>query len=934
MHHSEDQGRALARISVALVLAASAGCLLIWFAANSAFRKSYVEEMLTDLETDARALSALIEQTSLDHSTEVALRAAARLSPSISHDGIPVDLWLLNESRAIRFPLESARNEQLDLSGTDLLDQSVGAARSLAEIVAGKSRATGVWTGADGVRRLASVEPVPSVGSVLAVTVPMTNLEGRLRAQSAPWTAGMGFIALLVIPLAFALLHTAYGRATRRSLAYAGQLEEVTSAIPAVVFQAVTTPGKPGLRYVFLSEPIGDLFGVTPEEVIKDADVLQRRFHPDDLPLIRRAAAHALDEHVPLHIDHRIIHEDGSIRWLRVLATPRIQDDGDVTWTGVATDITAQKVTELALLRTQAAVDHAGDAVFWINRAGRFVYVNEAACRSLGFSRAALMELSVSDIDPDHPAEGWDELWETVHQHESWESRSRHRAADGRVFPVEIRSNCLDFEGEQIICAYARDVTETMRAQAELEQSEREFRLLADNVPAMFTYIDTNGEYRYANKEYAQRFQLSPEALIGKRYRDVLGDTASDVLEGFVKQVIRGERVQFEIPIRDESLGTRWMSSTYVPSVVEGHVEGFFALTTDITERKELETRLRDLTDHIPGVVYSYDSAPGRARQMLYMSAGMDHLLGVDAAAEAEADFDRFFERFDKADLDRVAGLIDAAERDGSPLDIELRARADTGQLRWLRSVARAVLMDDQTTRWHVALIDVTDRHRAEEALVETNRTLQLLLSELDHRVKNSLSGLLSLIDLSSQQDTDVPQFASAIRQRIAAMAAAHTLLSDSHWLPIELREIVDTLVPAEAPGRITVAGPHVRVPAAQVTALGMVIQELMTNSVKYGSLGAGGVVDVSWQSSQDESEQTIVDLRWRETGAPPLPSEHPPGRLGTRLIQGFVTTDLRGSAELTYPPQGADHHLRLTLGSSHPALTGESAPHGAARKL
>ena len=139
-----------------------------------------------------------------------------------------------------------------------------------------------------------------------------------------------------------------------------------------------------------------------------------------------------------------------------------------------ARDITARKEAERALRLTQFSVDHSADAAFWMGPDAKFIYVNDAACRSLGYSRDELLSLTVHDIDPNFPVERWPEHWEEIKRRGSFSIESHHRTKDGRVFPVELMLNFIEFEGKEYNIALARDISERKQAEKDREQFERE----------------------------------------------------------------------------------------------------------------------------------------------------------------------------------------------------------------------------------------------------------------------------------------------------------------------------------------------------------------------------------------------------------------------------------------------------------------------------
>ncbi|MDB6153359.1 MAG: ATP-binding region, ATPase domain protein [Chthoniobacteraceae bacterium] len=129
-------------------------------------------------------------------------------------------------------------------------------------------------------------------------------------------------------------------------------------------------------------------------------------------------------------------------------------------------DVTERKRIEDDLRQTQLSVERAVDAVWWLDPQARFVYVNEAACKSVGYSREELLKLRLPDIAPASTMEKWPDLWKGSHLKDKFEDE--HRSKDGRTFPVEVTINRITFLDREVACVYSRDITERKRAETEL----------------------------------------------------------------------------------------------------------------------------------------------------------------------------------------------------------------------------------------------------------------------------------------------------------------------------------------------------------------------------------------------------------------------------------------------------------------------------------
>ncbi len=130
--------------------------------------------------------------------------------------------------------------------------------------------------------------------------------------------------------------------------------------------------------------------------------------------------------------------------------------------------------TDKALKVTQLSVDMATTPIFWINPAGRFIYVNKAVCRHLGYTCEEILALGISDIDPNYPMMKRKEFWDDLRSIKKMTIATTHQRRDGTIIPVEVTTNYIEHNGDQYEFAFAMDITE--RKQAE-EQIQRDLRI-------------------------------------------------------------------------------------------------------------------------------------------------------------------------------------------------------------------------------------------------------------------------------------------------------------------------------------------------------------------------------------------------------------------------------------------------------------------------
>ena len=158
---------------------------------------------------------------------------------------------------------------------------------------------------------------------------------------------------------------------------------------------------------VVYSDETCRICGVNPKD-FRTFEDFTALIHPDDAESNLQAVEAALGGKAPYRIEYRIIRADGIVRWLQVRGEVVHDEAGKPErLRGYAQDITDRRLMEETLHLTQFSTDRGADAAFWMESDARFFYVNEQACRSIGYSEQELLTMTVHDIDPNFPREAW-----------------------------------------------------------------------------------------------------------------------------------------------------------------------------------------------------------------------------------------------------------------------------------------------------------------------------------------------------------------------------------------------------------------------------------------------------------------------------------------------------------------------------------------------
>ncbi len=253
------------------------------------------------------------------------------------------------------------------------------------------------------------------------------------------------------------------------------------------------------------------------------------------------------------------------------------------------TDISRSKQATDALRFTQFTLDRFADAAFWVGPDARFVYVNDAACYSVGYSRDELLTMTVHDIDPQFTKEVWPDHWKEVKERHSFSLESVHKHRDGSTFPVEITVNFVEFEGQEFNCAFAHDITARKQAEKNLQESEEKYRAIFESFHDVYYRTNREGEITLISPSVRDQAGYDPEDVLGHPVTDFYADP--DDQEVFMQEIekfgmINDYESKFMAKdgrIIDVSISARLIFGD------DGHVLGFEGVLRNITGRKRTE---------------------------------------------------------------------------------------------------------------------------------------------------------------------------------------------------------------------------------------------------------------------------------------------------------------------------------------------------------
>lgn len=425
---------------------------------------------------------------------------------------------------------------------------------------------------------------------------------------------------------------------------------------------------------------------------------------------------------------------------------------------------------------------------------------------------------------------------------------------------------------------------------------------------------DLNGTILSWNAAAERLFGWPAEEIVGKSIRTLIPDSRQSEEDTIISRISAGEIVENFETWRKHKQGHIIPISVTVSPIrnQRGEIIAASKIARDISDQHEIrrqlaesENRFRLLADNMSQLAWIADASGSiywyNKRWYDYTGTTLEDMRGWGWRKVHHPDH-----------VDNVVKKILGCFQSGEIWEDLFPLRGADGQFRWFLSRARPIFDDDGVlTNWFGTNTDITEQRENEEHV-------KLLLREVNHRAKNMLAVIQSVVSLTAT-NTEAP-FVENIRQRISALAANQDLLSNSGWTGAPVMEVLKsqlsflTRLPTE---RIEIAGKYnpVLEPAAAET-IGLAIHELAVNSTKYGALSSSrGHVRISSNNSGTQAEP-MLRITWQEIDGPEV---SPPQRcgFGTTLILRNPQMALNADVTLDYAPQGVSWDFSMPIATS-----------------
>lgn len=423
------------------------------------------------------------------------------------------------------------------------------------------------------------------------------------------------------------------------------------------------------------------------------------------------------------------------------------------------------------------------------------------------------------------------------------------------------------------------------------------FRTFMEAMEVGAAAFDTDGCLIYANHTLGSIFNCQSQDLLDQGLLDRLSPRAQHALRRLLEQG-KIERASAEVHL---SLEAESKSFLLIAAPLELGTSTGIALTlTDVSDREQAAAAME--SERLANAIIA------SANEAVIVCNSQAIVTHVNSAGLRICNHDPVGKPFEDAIALTIAGAAGLASGSdivlmaigGTPVQgLEATVKADSTDVTdVLVSAAPLTISADRIHGCVVTLINLSNRKSVE-------RQQNLLMGELDHRVKNTLAMVLAISARTAANENTIAGFQKSFSGRIQALAATHNLLSSASWENLSIEEIlraeVEPYVPLSS-HRVTIEGLDRKVDAQKAVSLGLIFHELTTNAVKYGALSSSSG-RLSVRSLGLSDDEAALKVRWEESGGPVVV---PPTRsgFGKTLISRSLGSGA-GGAVLDFRPEG-----------------------------
>ncbi len=375
------------------------------------------------------------------------------------------------------------------------------------------------------------------------------------------------------------------------------QLRGLSDSLPNSFLYQYTLDGDIP-RFIYLSSGIERINGVKAELVMQDAMLLLEQIDPEQRQAYADAQAISQQELVDFVMDLRMLRADGEWRWLQARSHPSKNQNGQVVWEGIATDVTDQHLFESEINRLAQAIEQNPSGILICDTQGTLEYLNEACSRICGYRFSDVYDGKLTPqkiLFPEMNDAEYEAMLAQVMGGKSWTGTLNNRSKNGKTFWEEVTATPIyDNNGNvSSLLFLIMDITMRKQADALLAANESRFRDLFENSPVAYQALDFDGRCTHVNQCLCDMLGYDAEDIIGKSFDEFWVDHLKSHFQPKFDEFKSSGLVAMELSIKkkDGQIIDVLMNGR-IQHDIEGHFVRSHCVFADISERKQMETEM------------------------------------------------------------------------------------------------------------------------------------------------------------------------------------------------------------------------------------------------------------------------------------------------------------------------------------------------------
>jgi len=641
----------------------------------------------------------------------------------------------------------------------------------------------------------------------------------------------------------------------------------------SVIYQLVISPdGK--RKFTYISDSVIKLYGITPEEVKKDASLLYSRIYKDDYDRFMLEQRKAIKNSSKFKIEVRMVDCNGNIRWSLFISSPKLMNDGSILSDGIETVINERKNidSELQFYNSMFEKNQAIKLLVDPDTL-KIVDANTFACKFYGYTHDELLSMKVSKINT-LPLEEIKKEMELAKKEKRLNFQFKHRLSNGEIRDVDIFSGPIEIYGKTLLYSIIYDITKYKNIDKEIEESKNLFELIFNfNDDAIIITRLKEGLIININDSFTSLFGYTREEVIGKTTTEInIWGDLNDKKDMIIESREEGFCKNHEATLRkkDGSLFTALISTKYFTYQNQKYI---LAFAHDITNHKDVQNQdlepnqlIYDIFDNNPVsmlITIPYEGKIISVNEPFLRNMGYsrDKVIG-----KTTLELGLFY------DINDREKLINMLKKDNYVFAYECVFKTKTGNA--VHGLLSIIFVEVKGILYQFSIsVDLSKQKNMSASIQKMLLEKELLLRENNHRVKNNMSAIYTLLFLQAdlQENPICKSILNDAATRMKNMILLYDKLYNSgNLLEQDIKEYLSPLInemikvfysPIPITTNIDIQKFNLKIKA--LSSLGIIINELLTNSLKYAFKDRiTGIINISCFKKDD-----IVTVIYEDNG-------------------------------------------------------------------